>query len=750
MKNCKKLLSVMLAIVMLLAVVPLGAFSAVAEGSAAQIGETTYETFDAACNAAVSGDTIKLIANAELTESVTISGKTVTLDLGEYTITDKSTTVLKNNSNVWGLIELKNGANLTVTGNGTIECNYTNVTATTWKGMAYAINVDSSSKLTVESGTFINGNGGIQTQGEVTVNGGTFVSHNGGCCIFASYTGKVTVNDGTFKDYIDESDVYTGSGAVWSGFGATVEIKGGTYDFAADPEHGNVVWTLFPAQHVIAGQKNFDINMTVSGGTFHNFNPATDVVVDYSPSAGFTLGSVVEEGFAAFEIVDGVYSVKELPVLPDAEVKDIKSELTNNEPDLTFALNFSIKDLDTFTEEYINELMEAYGDHYVDYVLTIDGLSQESVTFNADGSADGYLAGQYDSWNESWLSVPFDDVTVNNGDSLYIMSYAAQLMNKQGLRFTLAEVAEYVVSFNCGIYFTPEFLAANPNLDVNLELKIFTEDENGNVILTKQLAENNFDTEDVVAIVSGRNKQSVYYSTLGTALQAAVAGDTVTLIRDVTEGYVLVTPGVTLDLNGKKLTANYLVGFNGSNVVDNGVGADGELSVEGRLIIAKDNVVLDKANAQTPIYDAENGCYVFITVDLGTRENPRYKFNIADWSYSFSPKFGVTHEIRTKANPLLLTGYDNHGVKVVVRVTWIKEGEYEGHQDFAFLDAKTTFVVGSYGDKSPTGYANMFKVYFDADDITDSASVAISTVIISDTGAEFESSKIIVENGEIK
>jgi len=44
----------------------------------------------------------------------------------------------------------------------------------------------------------------------------------------------------------------------------------------------------------------------------------------------------------------------------------------------------------------------------------------------------------------------------------------------------------------------------------------------------------------------------------------------------------------------------------------------------------------------------------------------------------------------------------------------------------------------------------MFKVYFDADDITDSASVAISTVIISDTGAEFESSKIIVENGEIK
>jgi hypothetical protein len=87
---------------------------------------------------------------------------------------------------------------------------------------------------------------------------------------------------------------------------------------------------------------------------------------------------------------------------------------------------------------------------------------------------DGYLAGQYDEWSENWVSVPFgNSVTVNNGESFYIMEYAAELLGEPGLRYTLEEVATIVVNFDCGVYFTEEFLAANPDMVVTLQLVVF-------------------------------------------------------------------------------------------------------------------------------------------------------------------------------------------------------------------------------------------------------------------------------------
>ena len=276
----------------------------------AKIGETEYATLQGAIDAAENGDTITIVADIEMTSPAIISGKAFTLDLGEYTLYDQNTRVLTNSDKTWGLIALKDNANLTVCGNGTIDCNYANVSGG-WTGMAYCFDVDKTSELTVNSGTFTNGNGGIQTAGKVTVNNGTFVSHNGGTCIMATGSdAKVTVNDGTFKDSVEESDRYTGSGAVWGGFGATINIHGGTYDFAADPEHNDIVWTLFPAQNAIAGYGD-NANMAVSGGTFVNFNPATNAVLDWSASEGFTFGSVVADGYEVKDNGDGTYGVVE-------------------------------------------------------------------------------------------------------------------------------------------------------------------------------------------------------------------------------------------------------------------------------------------------------------------------------------------------------------------------------------------------------------------------------------------------------
>ena len=180
-------------------------------------------------------------------------------------------------------------------------------------------------------------------------------------------------------------------------------------------------------------------------------------------------------------------TVLQLVKLPEVVVNPIEGT------DLTFALNFTIKDLANLSEDYLAALFTVYGSHYVDYVLTIEGLTDADVTFNANG-ADGYLSGQYDNWSENWVNVPFEDVTVANGESVYIMELAAKLMNKTGLRFTLIEVAELVQDFDCGVFFTPEFLAANPNMKVTLQLIVFTEDAEGNKTLVNNapVAENVF------------------------------------------------------------------------------------------------------------------------------------------------------------------------------------------------------------------------------------------------------------------
>ena len=179
------------------------------------------------------------------------------------------------------------------------------------------------------------------------------------------------------------------------------------------------------------------------------------------------------------------------PAFPEVVVTPIEN------PELTFALNFGIKDLEAILadEELLNALFAKYGKMYVDYRLTIEGLSVESVTFNADGTADGYLGGQYDEWSADWVYVPFEDVTVENGGSIMIMELAAKLMGREGLRMTLEEIVTIVANFDCGVYFTDEFLAANPNMKVTLELIVFNENAEGELVDVINVAKNEFTLE---------------------------------------------------------------------------------------------------------------------------------------------------------------------------------------------------------------------------------------------------------------
>lgn len=205
---------------------------------------------------------------------------------------------------------------------------------------------------------------------------------------------------------------------------------------------------------------------------------------------------------------------------------------------LTFARQFIADDVS-------DTVLAKYGDWFADFVISFN----KDVTFNANGGADGYLSGQYDAWSENWVNVPFEDVTVKANEPLKIMEYAAELMGQSGLKLTYNDVYNFVKNFSCGIYFTPEYLAANPDLKVDLSLSMFDPADETVAYAIGQSME--FVAPTVVAKVD-----KVGYATLQEAIDAA-NGKTVTVLKDIelTEG-VTVAKGtdVTIDLNGKTVS----------------------------------------------------------------------------------------------------------------------------------------------------------------------------------------------------
>ncbi len=127
----------------------------------AKVGSTKYETLAEAIAAAKAGETVKLLADVEQNSEVSIN-KNITLDLNGKKI--------YNTKDIWGdnavsLIAIKDGAEVTVMGDGTIAAK---------KDDCYTIDIVNG-KLTIENGTFVGNISVVQVEnGELTINGGTF------------------------------------------------------------------------------------------------------------------------------------------------------------------------------------------------------------------------------------------------------------------------------------------------------------------------------------------------------------------------------------------------------------------------------------------------------------------------------------------------------------------------------------------------------------------------------------------------
>ena len=152
--------------------------------------------------------------------------------------------------------------------------------------------------------------------------------------------------------------------------------------------------------------------------------------------------------------------------------------------------------------------------------------------------------------------------------------------------------------------------------------------------------------------VSVASYNGIRYETLTKALAGASAGGggTVTLLADVTESPVRVQSGVTLDLNGKKLTAAMFITFSGSQVVDSSAG---DL---GRLVCA--NPMLQSTSGDLPILTDDG--YLFTTA---TKMNQTGSGDGSKYTYIFLPKFA------SGADALASRGWDT-GVHFQLVLSW--------------------------------------------------------------------------------
>lgn len=165
----------------------------------AEVGSKKYETLADAIRLTAKGKTVRLLADVEQNTQLTID-KSITLDLNGKTI--------RNTLDIWGdkanaILSIKDGAKVTITGNGTIDAK---------ENDCYTINVVKGD-LTIENGTFYGNVSVVQMEeGTLSVKGGTFDLHQkweGSSkylfnCIDKAYvdgSAKVAISGGTFVGF---------------------------------------------------------------------------------------------------------------------------------------------------------------------------------------------------------------------------------------------------------------------------------------------------------------------------------------------------------------------------------------------------------------------------------------------------------------------------------------------------------------------------------------------------------------------
>ena len=288
----KKILATILALVLALgltATVWAADVSGSTSTKAAKIGDTEYDTLQAAIDAASGSETTVVVLLNDLTESITIdSGKNVTIDLnghkltntdGQHTITNNGTlTITATNG---GTVDNVTHQRAAIVNNGTATLNGGTYTRSKEnsdnnkedaKGNSfYTILSDNGAKMTINEGVTVtnvghfssmirNGGTGASTS-TMIINGGTF---SGGLnAIKNDEAGVLTINGGDFSN--------TSQFVVMNWHKTT--INGGSFKAQSSAEA--VLFTAKYAENTAVGE------LTIINGTFERSSDTQKMIRDY-------------------------------------------------------------------------------------------------------------------------------------------------------------------------------------------------------------------------------------------------------------------------------------------------------------------------------------------------------------------------------------------------------------------------------------------------------------------------------------
>ena len=350
----------------------------------AAIGDECYATVQDAIDAAKAGDTVKVLVNVDLEDTLTIpEGKEVILDLNGNTISQTKACTAH-----YTMIE--NKGDLTITGNGKISFTDTGTgdAAATW-GSYTIYNIGT---LIVENGTIEN----LSEQNQI----GQPFAHTS-LAIF-QYSGSTTINDGTI------STPNYRSVRLWKG---DMTINGGTFDgqtwFHCVDDSAKLTingGSFSPngndGSSVFVNNTGYDVEFAVTGGTFETKIGANDVEAlagsitggNFTEAAkSKTNEALIAEGmvFSGVADADGYYTLVEtekVAKIGDKEFDSLKKAIAAAEDGDTIEL---------IADHKVNTADRTYTDSGYAFIV-VEG---KSVTIDLAGhvlSAENNNAGYID------------------------------------------------------------------------------------------------------------------------------------------------------------------------------------------------------------------------------------------------------------------------------------------------------------------------------------------------------------------
>ena len=213
------------------------------------------------------------------------------------------------------------------------------------------------------------------------------------------------------------------------------------------------------------------------------------------------------------------------------------------------------------------------------------------------------------------------------------------------------------------------------------------------------------------------------YGDFNEAVNSAKQGETLKLCADATSGVTVISSGVTVDLNGHKLSASYVVAFKNSAIIDTNV-----TDVSG-LYVPYNNLTLGVNNPQVAIFDSANGCFIF--VDYSFDDGNKHLVMLDGNTYYTGPRFAKPNSVaRTRANALLAKNSADTGVQFIIRLEW-KTTDYDVSQDYFYNADDVENIFSSPNSK-------IFYAIFAGDVLGEGVSV---TTVIKSKGAEYKSEK---------